>query len=112
MLRIIKSRPMREQAVKRAEERSAGREDATAAAPGVDAMPKAFRVIARSGDLIGEADTMEEVLEVAKSVPPGRYRIERISTDPASDALRTWDWGTLSKNRKGTIKLDLPPWLH
>ena len=70
-----------------------------------------FRVTARSGASIGDADTMDGVVELAKNAPSGRYQIDKISLDPATGELRTWKWGTLIKDRKGGIKLNLPPWI-
>ena len=64
-------------------------------------MPMAFRVSAAAGDSIGYADTMDEVLEVAKAAEPGRYRIEKIWLDPATGELRFWEWGEISKGRRG-----------
>jgi hypothetical protein len=52
------------------------------------------------------ADTMDRVVENA---PPGRYRIERLSLDPVTGDIRTWKWGAVSKDRKGAIKMLLPP---
>jgi hypothetical protein len=74
-------------------------------------MTTVFRVIAHDGGSIGEADSIDGVVELAKSAPPGRYRIEKVSRDPATGELRSWEWGGVIKNRKGAIKLDLPPWL-
>ena len=74
-------------------------------------MPMAFRVSAPAGVSIGYADTIEEVLELAKGAEPGRYRIEKIWLDPATGELRIWEWGEISKDGAGGIKLDLPPWI-
>jgi hypothetical protein len=71
-------------------------------------MPIAFRVSAGAGDSIGYADTLDEVLELAKGADPGRYRIEKIWLDPATGELRMWEWGEISKDASGGIKLDLP----
>ena len=81
------------------------------ARPGVVAMASVFRVTSRGGASIGDADTIDGVVELVKNAPPGRYRIDRISLDPASGELRSWKWGTVIKDRKGGIKLDLPPWI-
>jgi hypothetical protein len=72
----------------------------------------AFRVTARPGDSIGYADTMDEVLEIAKGAEPGRYRIEKLWLDSATGELRAWEWGEVNKDRDGRIRLDLPPWIH
>jgi hypothetical protein len=62
-------------------------------------MPLVFRVTARDGGSIGETDTMDGVLELAKGAPPGHYRIDKISLDPATGDLRSWEWGTIIKGR-------------
>ncbi len=74
-------------------------------------MPSAYRVISRDGDSIGDADSIDGVVELVKNAAPGRYRIQRISLDPASGDLRSWDWGAISKSRKGRITLNVPPWM-
>jgi hypothetical protein len=72
-------------------------------------MPTAFRVTARGGAPIGDADTLDEVLELAKGAPPGRYRLVKIWLDRATGDLRCWGWGEIIKDPDGGIKLDLPP---
>ena len=74
-------------------------------------MPTSYRVISRNGRSIGDADSIDQVVEIVKNAAPGRYRIQRISLDPNSGDLRSWDWGAISKSRKGRITLDLPPWM-
>ena len=74
-------------------------------------MPAAYRVISRDGDCIGDADSIDGVVEIVKNAAPGRYRIQRVSLDPDSGDLRSWDWGAISQSRKGRITLDVPPWM-
>ena len=74
-------------------------------------MPTAFRLTARVGGSISTAGTIDEVLELAKGAPPGRYRIDKIWLDGATGDLRCWEWGELIKGPDGMIKMDLPPWL-
>jgi hypothetical protein len=52
-------------------------------------MPTVFRVTARAGGSIGEAETIDGVFELAKDAPPGRYRIEKISLDCTTGELRS-----------------------
>jgi hypothetical protein len=54
---------------------------------------------------------VDGIVELANVAPPGHYRIEKHSLDPATGELRSWNWGTITKDRKGGIKLDLPPWV-
>jgi hypothetical protein len=74
-------------------------------------MPDAFRVISRDGVPIGEADSIDGIVEIVKKASPGRYRIQKEAIDPATGNLRSWDWGAIGKSRKGRITLDLPPWM-
>jgi hypothetical protein len=30
---------------------------------------------------------------------------------PATGEVRCWEWGTIAKDRKGRVKLALPPWI-
>jgi hypothetical protein len=74
-------------------------------------MATAFRVTDRDGGgLIGDADTINGVIELAKAAPPGRYRIDNISHDRHTGELRAWELGEIEKGPAGEIKLDLPPW--
>jgi hypothetical protein len=75
-------------------------------------MATVFHVTARAGGSIGDADTLDGVVDIAKNAPPGRYRIEKISLDPATGDVRSWKWGAVRKDRQGGIKLDLPPWIN
>ncbi len=52
-----------------------------------------------------------EIAANAPSIIPGRDRIERLSVDSVTGDLRSWDWGAITKSRKGRITLDLPPWM-
>jgi hypothetical protein len=89
--------------------RPAGHHDG--ACPGVHAMPTAFRVTACAGGPIGDADTIDGVLELAKGAAPGRYRIDKISLDHKTGDVRSWEWGEVVKDPDGGIRLDLPPWI-
>jgi hypothetical protein len=74
-------------------------------------MATVFRVIAQTGAELGEAQTLDGVIELAKGALPGCYRIEKVSLDHATGELRTWEWGSVIKERDGAIALDLPPWI-
>jgi hypothetical protein len=73
-------------------------------------MATVLRVIARAGTVLGEAQNVDGVIELAKDAAPGHYRIEKISLDPATGDLRAWEWGEVIKDLNGGIQLDLPPW--
>jgi hypothetical protein len=70
-----------------------------------------FRVTARAGGPIGDADTLDEVLELTKGAPPGRYRLDKVYLDLATGVPRSWEWGAITKGARGGIKLEFPPWI-
>jgi hypothetical protein len=74
-------------------------------------MSAAFRVTSRGAGPIGDADTIDGVIELAKGAPPGRYRIDKIQFDRETGELRSWEWGEVEKYADGRIELDLPPWI-
>ncbi len=74
-------------------------------------MPAIYHVISRDGFSLGEADSIDGIVELVKAAGPGCYRIERLSLEPATGDLRSWEWGAITKSREGLIALDLPPWI-
>jgi hypothetical protein len=76
---------------------------------GVDVLSTAYRVASRDGTSIGEADSIDGIIEIVKNAEPGRHRIYKDSLDPDTGDLQSWDWGTISKSRKGSITLALTP---
>lgn len=73
-------------------------------------MPAVYRVISRAGKMIGEADSLDGVIEIARKARSGRYRIDKISLDPSTGQSKSWTWGKVIKSPDGRIELDLPPW--
>jgi hypothetical protein len=74
-------------------------------------MSTEYRLIARNGQIVGEADSLDGIIEIAKKARSGRYRINKVWLDPSTGDLRTWSWGRLVKSRDGRIDLHLPPWM-
>ena len=74
-------------------------------------MSRVYRITARAGGPIGDADTLDEALELAKGAPPGPYRLDKCYSDPTTGTLRSWEWGSITKGPRGGIKLTLPPWI-
>jgi hypothetical protein len=70
-----------------------------------------YKVVGPDGASVGEADSIDGIVEVVKNAAPGRYVIRRISPDPGTGDSQSWDWGASTKSRKGKITLDLPPWV-
>jgi hypothetical protein len=75
-------------------------------------MDSPYRVTAHGGAPIGDADSIDGVIALAKGVPPGRYRVELISYDPGTGALRSRRWWAIVKDRDGSIRLYRPKWLE
>jgi hypothetical protein len=73
-------------------------------------MPTTFRARAQNRSDIVHAETLDGLIEAMKTCRPGRYVIEKLSVDPATKEVQAWEWGAIIKNRKGGIKLELPPW--
>jgi hypothetical protein len=70
-----------------------------------------YRVFSPDGNPIGDADSMDGVVEIARNAVPGRYRIDRIAADPGLAVTTSRTWGAVIKSRKGRITLDVPPWI-
>ena len=70
-----------------------------------------YRVFSPDGKPIGDADSIDGVVEIARNAVPGRYRIDRIAADPESALATSRTWGAVIKSRKGAITLDVPPWI-
>jgi hypothetical protein len=73
-------------------------------------MATIFRLIAPDERSIGEADTIDQLIELARSTRPGRYRIDAVSGDPKSGVTTSMEWGEIIKERGGGISLNPPPW--
>jgi hypothetical protein len=75
-----------------------------------ETMPTVYRLVGPDGGAIGDADSVDGIVEIATKAAPGRYRIEQILDAPGPAGELTRDWGALIKTRRGRVKLDLPPW--
>jgi hypothetical protein len=73
-------------------------------------MPSVYRLIAPDGGTIGDADSVDGIVEIATKVAPGRYRIDQVHEDPGPTGELSRAWGNLIKTRGGRVKLDVPPW--
>jgi hypothetical protein len=74
-------------------------------------MSTVYRIVGGDGVAMGDADTIEGLVENAKNAPAGLYRIEQVRVGPNRPEETTRDWGELIKSRKGRIKLKVPPWV-
>ena len=77
---------------------------------GAETMPAVYRVVAPDGNLLGEGTSIDDVVEIARNLPPGRYRVDLVKSGPeqASDSTRVW--GEVIKTVRGRVKLSAPPW--
>jgi hypothetical protein len=78
---------------------------------GADIMGARYRVFAPDGNPIGDADSIDGVVDVARSAVPGCYRIDRICAQLGSAVSTSQTWGAVIKSQKGQITLDVPPWI-
>ncbi len=74
-------------------------------------MTTVYRITSRDGSSIGEANSIDGIVELVKGAQPGQYQINRLSLEPATGDLRSWELGTITKTDDGLITLDLPPWI-
>jgi hypothetical protein len=72
-------------------------------------MPVGYRVLARSGEPLGDAATIDDVLGLAMAAPPGRYRVIKYFLDRTAGDLRCWQLGSVTRDRWRGIRLHLPP---
>ena len=102
-------RPMRLRATQHAEGRSADPVGTTPRVPRSHAMSTAFRVTVRDGGSIGDADTLDGVIELVQSAARPISDREDL---PRSRHGRPpgLGMGEVIKDLKGGIQLDLPPW--
>ena len=70
-----------------------------------------FRVFAPDGSPIGDVESIDEVIELARQSPPGRYQVDQVSTDIASGDQKSRTWGSVTRSNKGKIALHAPPWI-
>jgi hypothetical protein len=70
-----------------------------------------YRVFSSDGNPIGDADSIDGVVAIARNAVPGSYRIDHISADPGSAVPTSRTWGAVIKSRSGQITLDVPPWI-
>jgi hypothetical protein len=76
-----------------------------------ETMPTVYRLVAPDGGAIGDADSVDGIVEIATKVAPGRYRIDQVKEDPGTAGGLSRAWGNLIKTPTGRVKLDVPPWL-
>jgi hypothetical protein len=74
-------------------------------------MSAVYRLISRRGKTIGEANSIDELVEIARKAPPGHYRIDKLSLDPSTGKVKSWGWGEVTTSPDGRVELDLPPWI-
>jgi hypothetical protein len=73
-------------------------------------MATLYRVFAADGRPLGDANSIDDVVEIVKRSVAGRYRIDQITVDEDANRESTRMWGGAIKTRGGRVKLDPPPW--
>jgi hypothetical protein len=69
-----------------------------------------FRIVDPDGELLGDADTLDQVTEIVRSARPGRYHIDEMSSTPLSSGHTARRWGVVVHNADGRIEKDPDPW--
>jgi len=83
--------------------------------PGADhengAQPMSFfRIVDRDGEMLADADSLDDVTELVRNAPPGRYHIDEISAKPLPSGHTARRWGTAIRHDDGRVVLDPDPW--
>ena len=74
-------------------------------------MPTLYRVIAPDGSSLGEGNSIDEIIEIVKQGPAGRYRVDLVQSVPGHADGPSRTWGEVIKTVRGRIKLNAPPWV-
>ena len=77
---------------------------------GAETMATLYRVFGPDGDPVGDAKSIDAVVEIVKGSAAGRYRIDQVTIDEGSNRESARMWGGAIKTRSGRVKLDVPPW--
>ena len=69
-----------------------------------------FRVVAREGEMLADADSIDEVTEILRTTPAGRYHIDEISANPLPPGHTARRWGFEIRQPNGRVVLESDPW--
>jgi hypothetical protein len=67
--------------------------------------------MAPDGCSLGEGNSIDEIVEIVKHEPPGRYRVDLVQAGPGPTDGSSRTWGEVIKTMRGRIKLSAPPWV-
>lgn len=73
-------------------------------------MPRILRVNNPDGEPIGTAHSVEGVWDTLEPLPPGRYHVDEISSDPLPNGHTSRRWGVGIKRGDWMISIDRDPW--
>jgi hypothetical protein len=74
-------------------------------------VPTLYRVIAPDGSILGEGNSIDEIVQLVKQTQPGRYRVDLVQPGPGPTDESSRTWGEVIKTMRGRIKLNAPPWV-
>ena len=73
-------------------------------------MPRILRLNNPDGNPIGSAESVEGVREMLEPLPPGRYHVDEIGSDPLASGHTSRRWGVGIKRGDRTVTIDRDPW--
>jgi hypothetical protein len=69
-----------------------------------------FRIVDRDGEMVADADSLDQVTEVLRNAPTGRYHIDESSAKPLPSGHTARRWGRAIRQVDGRVVLDPDPW--
>lgn len=69
-----------------------------------------FRVSRPNDDLVVDADSIAAIEGFIRSVKPGRYHVDEISSDPLPSGHTSRRWGVVINHADGTVAMEPHPW--
>lgn len=69
-----------------------------------------FGIVDRDGEMLADADSLDEVTKVVSKASSGSYHIDEISAKPLPSGHSARRWGTAIRHDDGRVILDPDPW--
>jgi hypothetical protein len=64
----------------------------------------------RDGEMLADAATLDDVTEIVRRAPTGRYHVDEIAAVPLSSGHTARRWGFAIRHDDGRVILDPDPW--
>ena len=69
-----------------------------------------YRLIDSKGEMLSDADTIEDLKGILGHLDAGRYTVDEIASEPLPSGHTARRWGVLLKLDDGTIIEEPDPW--